>query len=92
MKSRKGEIRKKSDLEMRMWLPVYHFQKIKFYNLTISNINIVFFNCLQMKYKLATFSPWMNRPTGWKSDHTCMFVPASLLKIHFQCQDSKRGT
>ncbi len=26
---------------------------------TISNINIVFSNCLQMRYIVAIFSPWM---------------------------------
>ncbi len=44
---------------------------------TISNINIVFSNCLQIRYIFAIFSPWMIILVGKVA------ISASLKKIHF---------
>ncbi len=44
---------------------------------TISNINIVFSNCLQTRYIFATFSPWMIILVGK------VVISASLKKINF---------
>ncbi len=49
----------------KSWLPHFMFYK------TTSNINIVFSNCLQTRYTIAIFSPWMI--CGCKSDHICQF-------------------
>ncbi len=49
---------------------------------TISSINIVFSNCLQMRYIFAMFSPWI---MFWqKIDQICQFKENSFPKISEQ--------